>query len=1278
MKKRVLAIMLACLMLVSLLPMGALAAGEELKCPGQGKNHYLDNCTSAFVETVAPICGDKDSYGYDLYICLVCGDYFAANFKQGNKDEKHDYVLVEDKDGYCAEYKCSKCGHVDEEKGHDWADATCGAPKTCKVCGKTDGKATGHKYNTAPDKVLADPDEINFVDGLAVYACTVCKEEKQVTILAHKCVDFMTEVAAKDATCLENGWKAHLECSKCERLYVTDKNGKLVEVEMADIAIAGKHVVPTTTTTVVKTLGNYLKSNVEATVTVKTYTNGKLELLDNKTFASTYYEMVAGESVTLELAKNNTLYFYSYEKDEDDNDIINLEITTTTVDSSVVTVPSDCYTQGSVSYKCAVCKENVKDLLPLAHNEIIDKKVDATCDTFGYIVYVCQTCGASRFEVLQPKHHSERPETLPTEGFDYDTYEYYDANPMPATCETAAFEWWYCEECDKVVKSYTGSALGHKKVVVNVEATCTQYGYTYAYCANENCSLPMASSISTTVPFDVDGNGKIDKGETKTFYVFLGEMLCLFTEECEIKVAAGFSKTNHTEPSDATAYIKVPTCTETGLKAYWCAGCQVSVVETLPALGHTKADKTTTVPATCQAKGYVAYMCTECGKIAELVKELTFTNDVIYNSYNEIASQHVDKDGNSTLTCTGQWIPENFEGCTNVGMTRWECSLCKNVMLVKGDHTMPEDLAAMPSVVVLTFSSKDGFVQMENKYEGVEYTATVEIDAEHEFYTYYISCETGLAADAAYIMGYVDSYSTEVVITVTLTPVFDATTGEFAAKAPTCTENGYTAQYYCTSCGFFVQSETYKVLETDKDGKPTKEEHPELKALGHDKVVLIEAIKDTCTVVGRTEGWFCKTCGYEEKSVKVDVLDGHKLVASVENAFSVDAISGHLCVCANGCGYEAIKNFDRICDHEWVFNRKASSASTCTKNGYDVYDCALCGKQNKVELKLAAHVNAKGEKILACSEQPKEDRKCVTCEATIEYVGGHQLVTTTYKATCLRPAYLMITCSCTGCEYAVAYEYGDPAGHDYQWEAYVKDEKTGVIVGAAYRCSVCGNKELRTVENVTFTFAIENAANAKGELTDGSLVKVTVAVTGSADNVWGFKFDIPYSENLTLVKTNYCVDVCDEFVIYGQSNSIKDGAQWVTVAGNANGSADVAINGTLKLVELYFVVDQDLPGTVSVDLENVQLLNFKGEEIGFIATGAEAKTVALMDVDKNGVIDMADILAAYKLILDGKYNAAADIDKNGVVEAADLQAMYKYLIGAKTYAATRKTGIAAV
>ena len=58
---------------------------------------------------------------------------------------------------------CSVCGTVlvaQEEVpalGHDWADATCEAPKTCKVCGATEGEALGH----------------NYVDGI----CTGCGAE---------------------------------------------------------------------------------------------------------------------------------------------------------------------------------------------------------------------------------------------------------------------------------------------------------------------------------------------------------------------------------------------------------------------------------------------------------------------------------------------------------------------------------------------------------------------------------------------------------------------------------------------------------------------------------------------------------------------------------------------------------------------------------------------------------------------------------------------------------------------------------------------------------------------------------------------------------------------------------------------------------------------------------------------------------------------------------------------------------------------------------------------
>ncbi|MBE6958498.1 MAG: hypothetical protein E7447_05040, partial [Ruminococcaceae bacterium] len=83
---------------------------------------------------------------------------------------------------------------------HNWADATCTAPKTCTLCGETEGTALGHSHNavvTAPtcvdggyttytctacgDKYVADKTpatgEHNYVDGV----CSVCGAEEPVT-----------------------------------------------------------------------------------------------------------------------------------------------------------------------------------------------------------------------------------------------------------------------------------------------------------------------------------------------------------------------------------------------------------------------------------------------------------------------------------------------------------------------------------------------------------------------------------------------------------------------------------------------------------------------------------------------------------------------------------------------------------------------------------------------------------------------------------------------------------------------------------------------------------------------------------------------------------------------------------------------------------------------------------------------------------------------------------------------------------------------------------------
>ena len=42
---------------------------------------------------------------------------------------------------------CALCGETEGEAlGHDWADATCDAPKTCEVCGETEGDPAGHSW----------------------------------------------------------------------------------------------------------------------------------------------------------------------------------------------------------------------------------------------------------------------------------------------------------------------------------------------------------------------------------------------------------------------------------------------------------------------------------------------------------------------------------------------------------------------------------------------------------------------------------------------------------------------------------------------------------------------------------------------------------------------------------------------------------------------------------------------------------------------------------------------------------------------------------------------------------------------------------------------------------------------------------------------------------------------------------------------------------------------------------------------------------------------------
>ena len=65
---------------------------------------------------------------------------------------------------------CKACGSTEgSAKDHDWVAATCAAPKTCKSCNKTEGDLADHAYQET-----ARVDATSHQDGSATYTCSVC------------------------------------------------------------------------------------------------------------------------------------------------------------------------------------------------------------------------------------------------------------------------------------------------------------------------------------------------------------------------------------------------------------------------------------------------------------------------------------------------------------------------------------------------------------------------------------------------------------------------------------------------------------------------------------------------------------------------------------------------------------------------------------------------------------------------------------------------------------------------------------------------------------------------------------------------------------------------------------------------------------------------------------------------------------------------------------------------------------------------------------------------
>lgn len=245
MTKKIFAMFLAVLMVVSMLPASVFAANE---CPGKDSpKHSTSNCDYTVVKVTDPTCGTD---GHTSYKCNVCGYTFAE--KTADATGEHSYVAGEGKaptcvePGYEAGLICEVCGDEKPGKeipalgkdgtdscewelvsGYDCDDKNGKLVYKCAFCGDVEEIAR---------KDLGDKDprnhEIYWGQYVAISATQAaffcigalngqgCSYYVVADIKnAHDCDDYLYTVDKVEATCTTDGMKAYEQCRVCNTKY---------------------------------------------------------------------------------------------------------------------------------------------------------------------------------------------------------------------------------------------------------------------------------------------------------------------------------------------------------------------------------------------------------------------------------------------------------------------------------------------------------------------------------------------------------------------------------------------------------------------------------------------------------------------------------------------------------------------------------------------------------------------------------------------------------------------------------------------------------------------------------------------------------------------------------------------------------------------------------------------------------------------------------------------------------------------------------------------------
>ncbi len=175
--------------------------------------------TTTFTVTVGQIPDHAHSYTVPKYD--VNGHWNECEC--GVKDEvnQHSYENACDK-------SCD-CGYTRIVPAHDYSDATCTAPKTCTICGATDGETLGHIYDKQVVSSKYLKSAASCSSAAVYYKSCECGAKGTTTFTSGSKLSHKSDsgTVTKKATCTATGTKTY-KCTLCKATIKTETIAKVV------------------------------------------------------------------------------------------------------------------------------------------------------------------------------------------------------------------------------------------------------------------------------------------------------------------------------------------------------------------------------------------------------------------------------------------------------------------------------------------------------------------------------------------------------------------------------------------------------------------------------------------------------------------------------------------------------------------------------------------------------------------------------------------------------------------------------------------------------------------------------------------------------------------------------------------------------------------------------------------------------------------------------------------------------------------------------------------